>query len=147
MRRAILYLAPLAAAAILAACSSSNSATIERWSIVVGMGGGFSGFTQGYKLLENGEVYRWRAEIIDRQGTKIGTIGADSAKKWHDELMGVDFLKTMQYSPGNVSTFVEYETASSRHAVTWGDPKEKTPERIADWMNKFSAMCTAMDKK
>jgi hypothetical protein len=138
---------PLCTLLAISACSSSKPAATEHWALVVGMGGGFSGFTQGFKMTEDGDIYRWRAEIVDRQGTTIGKIPAAAAAKWREELMALDFMKFVLYAPGNVTTFVEYETDASRHAVTWGDPKQKTPEQIADWMNKFSAFCSELDKK
>lgn len=88
--------------------------------IVIGIGGGFSGFYDGFALAENGNAYSWRS-MNDQPDTLIfvSNIPNDSSRFFFQYLEEIGFASMVSNVGGNMNAFIEYQSGQGKHRVTW----------------------------
>ena len=141
-----LYSAFLLATFVLAACSSSNDLTKEKWTITVGSGGGFTGNSSGFTMIETGDVYLWSGkEGVHERTNKIGTVSVEKAHDYKIRLDSANIGAMNLNSPGNMSTFIELETNGHVDRITWGSTDHPgPPDALKNWYDDFMKACGGM---
>lgn len=127
------------------ACTSSSELTKHKWTITTSKGGGFTGVSNGFMMIETGEVFMWSGKDGSHEKTdKIGSISVRKAHKFKEAL--ADILDTLHVnSPGDVSTSVRLEEEKQIQVITWGSPDyPNIPDGLKDWYNDFMQTCGAM---
>jgi hypothetical protein len=110
--------------------------------IVVGRGGGVTGKSSAYYLLDNGDLFQKKS--TDSTYQKIGTQTATNTKRAFDVLENKCKITTTTFNnPGNVYQFVELVTQrrfKTAHRVTWGAAKPMPPANYPKFYKSFMAM-------
>ncbi len=133
---------------VVAACTSSSDLTKEKWTITVSTGGGFTGMSSGYTMIETGEVFAWNGQEGDHEKTnKIGSISAEKAHDFKIKLAaGLDSMQLN--APGNMSTSIELDANGHAEKITWGAADHpNAPDQLSGWYNDFMQTCGAMQKQ
>ncbi|SFD82111.1 hypothetical protein SAMN05216167_107176 [Spirosoma endophyticum] len=117
----------------------STPATYQGRQILVGNGGGFTGFTTTYYLLENGKLFGRRSRdttfTLIRQQTQVMTKRMFSRV----EIM-CKIRKTTFSNPGNRYKFVRWRKGKLAYAVTWGEAGKTVPASYPKFYDSFMAM-------
>jgi hypothetical protein len=100
--------------------------------IRIGNGGGFSGATTQYAVLENGDIFM--SEGISEEYIKIGVIDKESIGQ---HINNFNFLKLQDVvfdEPGNTFTFITYMSEGKTHKIQWGNrpPLNKNVKTLYD---------------
>jgi hypothetical protein len=108
----------------------STMTSVPKNVIVIGAGGGFSGFYDGFLLAKNGNVYSWRSHTDTPDTlTLICTISKDSARFFFSYLGEISFRSLESGTPGNMNSFIELRTEEESHRVRWSaDNPANIPE-------------------
>jgi hypothetical protein len=110
--------------------------------ILVGSGGGVTGFSTTYYLLENGKLFGRRSR--DTTFTFIGQQTATNTKRVFSVAESKCKLKTAKFDhPGNIYTFIEWKKGKQEHKVSWGAPGKVVPANYRQFYNSFMAMIPA----
>jgi hypothetical protein len=110
--------------------------------IIVGKGGGTTGASTAYYLLENGYLYA-RSDS-DSLFTRLGKIPATTTRRLFRELEMSCRIKTTQFSkPGNIYQFVGWKKNRQEYKVTWGDYRQPPPTRFVQFYKSFMAVIPA----
>ena len=133
----------------LMSCSSSSNASKEHWMITVATGGGFTGMTNGFSMIETGEVSVWSGMRGQHELTyKVGSISPEKAQAFKDTLIAVNLAGMNLNSPGNMSTYIELETSTRRDRITWGSADHPSPPAaLSDWYSDFMKTCSSLEKQ
>lgn len=103
----------------------------------MGSGGGVTGQTITYILLENGKIYKQNSLKPDSLVLNR-TLFASTAKKYLAEAKKLALTKRKFDEPGNMSFFVRYATTSkSEEAVVWGANGKTPPKEVKAFYEKF----------
>ncbi|GAB3920095.1 FAD-binding oxidoreductase [Larkinella terrae] len=123
----------------LAASGSRQPLTYKNRQIVVGKGGGFTGATTSYYLLENGSLYR--KSDADSVFTPLGKKSLTATRRLFKELETGCRIKTTRFSkPGNLYQFVSWKKNQQEFTVSWGDPRQPPPPRFVKFYKSFMAL-------
>ncbi|RRB06444.1 FAD-binding oxidoreductase [Larkinella rosea] len=116
--------------------------TYKNRQIVVGKGGGFTGASTSYYLLENGYLYV--KTDADSLFTLIGKKTAAATRRLFNELETVCRIKSTRFSqPGNRYQFVSWKKNRQEYKVSWGDPRQPPPPRFVKFYQSFMAQIPA----
>lgn len=127
------FTTPLIIILLLSCCATQQKvAKPTDWkgqTLQFASGGGFTGLTTTYTLLENGQLFSQTEAVngsvkelqaVDKK--KVKSLFAAAAKiKWSDERV---------VHPGNMHYTVIYKTGGKEHEVTWGDGKYIPPAEV-----------------
>ncbi|MCK8492384.1 FAD-binding oxidoreductase [Spirosoma sp. RP8] len=117
-------------------------ATYKGKQIVVGSGGGFTGFSTTYYLLDNGQIYGKRNR--DTTFTLIGKQTVANTKRAFTVIETKCQIKTTQFNnPGNTYQFVQWRQGGQRYKVAWGEPGKTVPPDYPRFFDSFMAMIPA----
>ncbi len=84
----------------------------------MGSGGGFTGMTTTYYLLDTGKLFSKTNR--DTTYKALGKLKATRRKQLFSAVLDTCQIKTTDYSqPGNVSRFVLFRQGDKPHRVTW----------------------------
>ena len=120
----------------------NRAATPDKYKgrqLVMGSGGGITGFVTTYYLLDNRKLFvrngrdtmftflNRQPEIITRQ---LFQMAEDTCN-----------IKTTTFDhPGNLYKFAQWNKGEQSHKVTWGDREEKVPASYTKLYNSFMAI-------
>lgn len=110
--------------------------------IVVGYGGGFTGETVSYYLLDNGTM-------LSRHSTDstLHSLGkqttANTQRTFRLLENGCKIKNTRFDHPGNRYYFVRWKKGKLAYEVKWGDPKHTVPASYSQFYKSFMAMVPA----
>lgn len=104
--------------------------------ICVGSGGGVTGFTTTYYLLDNGKLFRRRSR--DSTFTLLGQ---------HSPVRTACMFRTVEKTckittttfdhPGNLYKFVQWRHGEQHYKVIWGEANKKVPQVYARFYSSF----------
>ncbi len=108
-------------------------------TLLFASGGGFTGLTTTYTLLENGQLFSQSGitdgvvkELQSVDKKKVKSLFAGAAKiKWSDENI---------VHPGNMHYTVIYKTGGKEHEITWGDGKYTPPAEVEQLYKDLNAI-------
>ncbi|GAB3952268.1 hypothetical protein GCM10028805_33950 [Spirosoma harenae] len=110
--------------------------------IMIGSGGGFTGASTTYYLLENGKLFGRRSR--DTTFTFIGQQTAANTKRVFSSVETSCKIKTTKFDePGNTYKFVQWRKGKLAYKVTWGAAGKTVPANYPKVYNAFMAMIPA----
>ncbi|GAB2528736.1 FAD-binding oxidoreductase [Spirosoma aerophilum] len=113
--------------------------------IAVGGGGGVTGYSIAYYLLENGKLFGKRSR--DTTFTFIGQQTAANTKRVFSAAEEKCRIKTTKFdNPGNIFKFVRWRKAKQEYIVTWGAAGKTVPANYPKFYDSFMAMIPAVSK-
>ncbi|WP_080054111.1 FAD-binding oxidoreductase [Spirosoma aerolatum] len=122
--------------------SASTPTNYKGRQIIVGSGGGVTGASSAYYLLENGKLYGRRTR--DTTFTFIGQQTAANTKRVFTIAEVNCKIKATKFDqPGNLYKFVQWRKGKVSHKVTWGAVDKKVPENYPKFYDSFMAMIPA----
>ncbi|WP_338873155.1 FAD-binding oxidoreductase [Spirosoma sp. SC4-14] len=117
-------------------------ATYTGKQVVVGNGGGFTGASTSYYLLENGQLFGRRSH--DTTFTFLAKQTTTNTKRIFSKVENSCKIKKTRFDhPGNVYTFVQWRKGKTSYKVTWGATGKKAPSNYPKFYNSFMAMIPA----
>ncbi|QJW92200.1 hypothetical protein HNV11_03055 [Spirosoma taeanense] len=109
---------------------------------MVGSGGGATGFSTTYFLLDDGRLFGKRSR--DTVFTSIGRQKATDTKRLFMTAETRCRIKTTRFdNPGNLYKFVQWQKGKQAYKVTWGDPGKSVPTSYPAFYNSFMALIPA----
>lgn len=129
--------------------AKSTQTTPDRYTgrqILVGSGGGFTGFTTTYYLLENGKLFRRSSR--DTTFTFLAQQTTARTKRLFNTLEGTCKIKKTRFDhPGNRYTFVRWRKGKQTYKVAWGIPGHTVPATYPKFVDSFMATIPASSKQ
>lgn len=117
-------------------------ATYAGRQILVGSGGGVTGFSTTYYLLDTGQLFAKRSR--DTSFTRIGKQTAANTKRAFATVEKTCKIKTTTFdNPGNTYRFVRWRKGKQEYSVTWGEPGTTVPASYPRFYTSFMAMVPA----
>lgn len=117
----------------------STPATYQGRQIMVGNGGGFTGFTTTYYLLQNGKLFGRRSR--DTTFTFIRQRSTATTKRMFSRVENTCKIKKTKFNnPGNRYKFVRWRKGKLEYAVTWGDVGKTVPASYSTFYDSFMSM-------
>jgi hypothetical protein len=118
-------------------CSNIYAQKLPAKQLIVGSGGGVTGQTKSYILLENGQLYL-KNSIKPDSLVLIRTVWETTAKKFYTQAQKLNLAKIKFNEPGNMSYFVMYqESLKKGYTVTWGKNKISPPKEVKAFYDSF----------
>ncbi len=119
---------------ILSSCKTTQYSNPDDFTgriISVGEGGGITGKTNRYSILENGQVF-----LITTNPSGVSEL--KKLKKSDTEAIfsrfeRLGFADTEFSHPGNMTYFVDFRDGSKGHEVKWGDGNFPPPQNILEF--------------
>ncbi|WP_229311015.1 FAD-binding oxidoreductase [Larkinella soli] len=110
--------------------------------IVVGSGGGVTGASGAYYLLENGALYG-RSDA-DKEFTFLGMQSKAATRKLFRTLEQECRIRSLKFDhSGNQYRFVRWKKGRQEYTVTWGDPQNPVPAAFSRFYSAFMALVPA----
>lgn len=120
-------------------------ATYAGRQVMVGSGGGVTGYSTTYYLLENGQLFGKRGR--DSTFTALGKQTAANTKRVFTAVENTCKIKTTKFdNPGNTYKFVRWRKGKQAHIVTWGEPGTTVPPSYPKFYTSFMAMIPASSR-
>ncbi len=103
--------------------------------LIFGDGGGITGATTSFILLENGQIFKTYS--LTRETTEVGKIRKKQARELLAEAhaMGMENLDVNE--PGNMYYFLELKTDNGNHRCTWGAQGYEVDEKLQNFRQKL----------
>jgi hypothetical protein len=125
--------------------TAGTPATYTGRQIAVGSGGGVTGYSTAYYLLDNGKLFGKRSR--DTIFTFIGQQTAANTKRVFSVAEVKCKIKTTKFdNPGNLYKFVRWRKAKQEFIVTWGAVGKTVPANYPKFYDSFMAMIPAVSK-
>lgn len=125
--------------------SAGTPTTYTGRQIAVGSGGGVTGFSTSYYLLDNGKLFGKRSR--DTTFAFIGQQTAANTKRVFSAAEESCKIKTTKFDyPGNTYKFVRWKKGKQAFAVTWGAMGKTVPVNYPKFYDSFMAMIPAASK-
>ena len=125
---------------ITAGCGSSGSSVKDTpKTITIGSGGGFTGEYRGFTLDRTGHFTRWSSlhpkapAIVD-----LFTTTPDSAAFFFRYLDEIAFTSKEFSTPGNMTTYIETDSAGTKHTVKWGNESVAAPCEFSNFYSMLT---------
>lgn len=110
--------------------------------LMVGGGGGVTGYTATYYLLDDGRLYGRHTR--DKDYRLISTQKPAITKQMFSTVEKQCKIKTTKFDePGNMSRFIAWRKGRQYYKVTWGAGNSTVPTEYPKFYNTFMAMIPA----
>lgn len=124
-------LAPILGVLIMSSMSSCQPskftpATYSKRMIMVGSGGGFTGFVTTYTFLDNGQLFMQTS--TDKDPKEMTRQKKKQAKEMFRMMDAMDIQNSEFQHPGNMYTFVQLQEGKEAFRIIWGDDGYQAPE-------------------
>ena len=110
--------------------------------LMVGSGGGFTGFSTTYYLLDDGRLFSRRS-----QDTTYRFLGKQTVANTKRAFAAVEItgrIKKVRFdNPGNTYKFVRWKKGKQQYNVTWGAPGITVPATYRKFYDSFMNMISA----
>lgn len=127
----------LAMSSWLLSCKSQHytKENLPDVQLIFGDGGGFTGATTEFMLLENGQLFKKYS--LDQSTTEVGKIKKKEAKELFAEAEAMQF-ETMDINhPGNMYYFLGLKTETDEHRCTWGAQDYEVSDTLQQFRQKL----------
>lgn len=125
--------------------TAGTPATYTGRQLAVGSGGGVTGFSTSYYLLDNGKLFGKRSR--DTTFTFIGQQTTANIKRVFSVAEDKCKIKTTKFDfPGNTYKFVRWKKGKQTFVVTWGATGKTIPANYPKFYDSFMAMIPSMSK-
>lgn len=92
-------------------------------------GGGFTGLTTTYTLLENGQLFSVTG-VTEGSPKELSPVDSKKVKAVFASAKKIKWPTSSISHPGNMSYSITYKTAKKTHTVVWGDGNSTPPADI-----------------
>lgn len=117
----------------------NTPATYAGRQIRVGSGGGVTGASTTYYLLDNGRLFGRRSR--DSAYTFIGKQTTATTKRLFSTVENTCKIRTTRFdNPGNRYQFVEWRRGKQTYKVTWGEPGTTPPAGYPQFYKTFMTL-------
>ncbi|GAB3641757.1 FAD-binding oxidoreductase [Spirosoma arcticum] len=107
--------------------------------LMVGNGGGFTGFSTMYYLLDNGQLFSRRSQ--DTVYRALGKLTAADTKRAFATVETTGRIKKLRFNkPGNTYKFVGWKWGKQQYTVTWGAPGATVPATYSTFYDSFMSI-------
>lgn len=104
--------------------------------LLVGNGGGFTGFSTMYYLLDNGQLFSRRSQ--DTIYRVLGKLTPTDTKRAFATVETTGRIKKVSFNkPGNTYRFVGWKKGKQQYTVTWGAPSATVPTTYSTFYDSF----------
>jgi hypothetical protein len=101
---------------------------MPKTQLIFGSGGGFTGISTDYCLLENGQLYE--INTFTQEMVEMRPARKSKTDKMFTSLNKMDIVKIECDMPGNMYYYILYKTENIQHRITWGDPTAKIDDNL-----------------
>ena len=127
-------------------CRPTRPDAYKKQQIAVGSGGGFTGLTTTYYLLDNGRLFRKTNR--DSVYTPLGKLKTTRRKQLLSAVLDTCKIETTTYNePGNVSRFVLFQNGDETYRVTWAAGDSAVPASYPKLFQSFMATLPTSDQR
>ncbi|MDX1941853.1 MAG: hypothetical protein SFU99_14930 [Saprospiraceae bacterium] len=121
-------------------CKSQHytSDNLPTQQLVFGDGGGFTGASTEYILLENGQIFKRYS--LDNSMLEMGTVKKRQAKEMIKKVQALRLENMDIKQPGNLYYFLRYKNGDQEHQIIWGGESYQIDEKIATFYKDLTAM-------
>ena len=115
--------------------------------LIVGSGGGFTGFSTTYYLLDNGQLFGRRSR--DTVYRFIGKQTSANTKRAFATVETKCRIKKVRFdnpNPGNTYKFVGWKRGKQQYNVTWGAMGAAVPSAYSKFYDSFMKMIPAASR-
>lgn len=141
MRSVTLLLLPLFV--LLAGCGCtkkvSNPNQFTGAYLQFGSGGGFTGVTTIYTLLENGQLFS-QTGVVDPPIKELAPIDKKKTKAVFAKAAGITWPAADESDPGNMSTTLIYHSKSKSIRLVWGGGKFKPSDEVKSFYQELQSL-------
>ena len=124
---------------------TANALTPDRYTgrqLMVGSGGGFTGFSTTYYLLDNGRLFGRRSR--DTAYRFLGKQSMTNTKRAFATVETTCRIKKTRFDkPGNTYKFVRWKQGKQQYNVTWGATDATVPALYPKFYTSFMNMIPA----
>ncbi len=119
-------------------------------AIIIGTGGGFTGFYDGAVITRSGEVFSWRSKTDSPDELiPMFTTTKDSADFFFRYLDEIGFTEMKSLPGGNMNSFIELRASQGKTHVSWSMDNSATGGSLASFhslVRKYVQRHTAAKK-
>jgi len=102
----------------LVGCKSYTYQELPAHRLVFGNGGGITGASDTYTLLENGQLFHLNS--MTKDSTELQSIPRKEAKELFEKLSQLSMAEMDFDHPGNIYYFIEEQNDTLTNKVVWG---------------------------
>jgi len=112
---------------LFASCKAQQFTTdnLPESQLVFGSGGGMSGASDTYVLLENGQLFHTNS--LTNETGELKSIAKAKAKEYFKRMHDITFSEMEFDHPGNRYYFLEDCTADGQNRIVWGAVDKEAP--------------------
>lgn len=93
--------------------------------LIFGSGGGMSGVSDTYILLENGQLFHTNS--LAYETNELKRVSQAKAKEYFKKMADITFSEIQFDHPGNRYYFLEDRTAGTQNRIVWGSTEMEVP--------------------
>ncbi|MFD2932720.1 FAD-binding oxidoreductase [Spirosoma flavum] len=125
--------------------TGSTPTTYTGHQVMVGSGGGMTGLSTTYYLLDDGKLFVRRSR--DTAFTFIGQQTIANTKRVFTVAQEKCKIETAKFDkPGNIYTFIGWRKGKRKNEVTWGATDKTVPAIYPKFYDSFMAMIPAASR-
>lgn len=102
-----------------------TSDNLPEKQLLFGSGGGMSGASDTYTLLENGQLFHTNS--LTDETKALSKVSKAKAKYYFKQLFDISFSEIQFDHPGNRYYFLEDRNGDARHRIVWGSTENEVP--------------------
>lgn len=111
-------------------CKSYQADNFPDTYLSFGQGGGFTGMTTEYILLENGQLFKREARAGAGEYQELKSVDRSEARAMYKSWQQAEVFKEDFQHPGNLYHFISMKMADTTYRYTWGDQTYPADDRI-----------------
>lgn len=104
--------------------------------IIVGSGGGFTGESIEYVLLENGFCFKGSG-LVEKKYERIGKLSKNETDQLFTNYQFLNLNARQIDQPGNKYFYLGLKKMEEEHRMTWGAPNIEVPNQITLFYDLF----------
>ena len=128
----------------LLSCQTSQVTSPESFpgqQIIISEGGGFSGQTTQYILLDNGQVFI--KTVFPESIKEIDHLDKKSSREIFNRLDLLNIKDIKFLHPGNMTYLLATRVGEDYYEIKWGDPAYQVPAEVLDYYQFIRAQVTS----
>lgn len=134
---------------LLAGCGASKKVSSpDNWKgayLQFGSGGGFTGVTTTYTLLQNGQLFS-RTGVVDGPLKELSPLDKKKSKLLFDQAAALAWPATDQSDPGNMSTTLLYHSQAKSVRLVWGGGTYKPGDDVTNFYKELQSLVSTKNQ-
>lgn len=105
----------------MSACSTINKSSEPIFlELIIGSGGGSTGFINGFTLDSSGRVFQWNGRTINDNQVGFHSIKNDSINKIFEIVKKFNLMELKYEQPDNFFRLLQFKTNENVNYIAWG---------------------------